>query len=262
MKKKITFLLSMFIALALLNACESDENQMLQKQTSLSSLSLEKADEVNGFMPLNYVPAEVAKRMTAEELEVWKEASSHFFLNYSFMDTKYYAKNKESVLKRVRFLVEQSKKNKMQPSELCFIWEMDERVMNAFSNKIKFMNYEDTTDIGNDPTDLDNDSTSYTEMGERELVWTYKINNDSIPGAEITLSTKYEVYNTQWGTYYAKTAPTCITYYPSDAFFSGEASFNIYGYGYANAIINGTLTYQKVSISVKSSREYELWKKH
>lgn len=262
MKKKISFLLSMFIALALLNACESDENQLLQEQTSLSSLSLEKANVEDGFMPLNYVPLEAAKRMTAEELEVWKEASTQFYLNYSFMDTKYYTKNKESILERVLFLVELAKENKKKPSKLSFMWEIEEKERIASLNKFKLLNYEDTTDTGYDPIDMGNDSTVNTNSGEIDLVWTHKIISDSIQGGSITLSTKYAVYKTEWGTFYGRTTPTSVVCSPDEASFSGEATFNVSERGVAYGIINGTFSYKKVKKNIFATQDFDLWKKY
>lgn len=98
MKKKISFLLSVFIALIYLSSCDRNDFTQELIQPNTSSASVEKSFALNAFMPLNYIPIEASKQMTFEEHAVWQKVGSQFYISYGIIETDFYEKHKQEVL--------------------------------------------------------------------------------------------------------------------------------------------------------------------
>ena len=71
------------------------------------------------YAPLNTIPENVSSRMDQDELQFWKKMSTRFYINYSFVETEYYQRYKNSFIKRMENLYNNMKWDG-EPSKLSF----------------------------------------------------------------------------------------------------------------------------------------------
>lgn len=85
--KFLTLLISIAVAFS---ACEqeldSELNQLISNEKSISELESKRTIELPEYMPLNYVPEWVKEKVTPEEYELWKTLSSKYKISYSFLE--------------------------------------------------------------------------------------------------------------------------------------------------------------------------------
>lgn len=147
--------------IASFTACDGTDESMFSNNKTESSVTIAITED-ESCAPLNLVPEEVANQMDNEELALWKKMSSHFFINYDFINTAYYKNNKETIFKRMLLLYERTKNNK-EPAQLFLVSEKE--LPNVYISKAKNVSFAysptypipvDTSDIGSiDPIPSD-----------------------------------------------------------------------------------------------------------
>ena len=212
-------------------SCGSDSTSSIAEGNL--AFSVVSSQESSPFQSLNYIPADVAKKMEATELSVWRKLSTCFYIDYSIVNTSYYKKNKKAFIRCIEKLYKEAKTKNGSPQRLLVAFS------NFFSDEqLNLLEMEDTTGAG---PDIETDST-YIE---------------DIPLNDQAAITERILYNfSSHEVYLCVSADVKITgtlknpvYDTSNAYFSGYAELTPAQQG-ANFDAKGRLSYRSMSTNV------------
>lgn len=240
MKPRIFLTLLLSLIIFSFSSCGSDSTSSIAEGNL--AFSVVSNQESSPFQSLNYIPADVAKKMEDTELSVWRKLSTCFYIDYSIVNTSYYKKNKKAFIRCIEKLYKEAKTKKASP----------QRLLVAFSNffydeQLNLLAMEDTIgagpDIETDSTNIEdiplNDEASITE---RIL---YKFSSHEVylcvsADVKITGTLKSPVYDINNQRVFTE---------PSNALFSGYAELTPAQQG-ANFDAKGRLSYRSMSTNV------------
>lgn len=240
MKHRIFLTLLLSLIIFSFSSCGSDSTSSIAEGNL--AFSVVSNQESSPFQSLNYIPADVAQKMEATELSVWRKLSTCFYIDYSIVNTSYYKKNKKAFIRCIEKLYKEAKTKNVSPQRLLFAFS------NFFSDEqLNLLAMEDTTgagpDIETDSTYIEdiplNDQAAITERILYDFS-SHKVYLCVSADVKITGTLKSPVYDINNQRVYTE---------PSNAHFSGYAELTPAQQG---AILDakGRLSYRSMSTNV------------
>ena len=197
----------------LFNACNSESTDMLLSSPMDSNVAFLSVIEKD-YAPLNTIPENVSSRMAQDELQFWKKMSTRFYINYSFVETEYYQRYKNSFIKRMENLYNNMKWDG-EPSKLSFFYGNKSQRVQSIAYDYSSPVPSDTGDIGREFDDFKSFNSKNEFYIAQYLVTFHAAGNVHAVGTP-------ENFTCDW---------TNLNYYftPSSVSFSGYIDLTPYG---------------------------------
>lgn len=124
---KIVQLLLVFVFGLFVVSCteEPSGNSSVAEQSLTSNKKL-----LSGYSRLGEIPLSVWKKMDDKEKEVWGKVGKKVYINYSFMDSTFYVRNKEKILRRYASLYDKVLINR---KDTCYLVISNLRAKSMFT---------------------------------------------------------------------------------------------------------------------------------
>lgn len=172
--------LVMIITIFALCSCENETESFTPSKSNSSHVE-NLLITTNNYQELNVIPDSIIQKMSDEELQVWKKLSSQFYIDYSFIDTKYYKLCKNTFLQRMVKLYNTAIEKKEETAKLSFIpISLESYKMTRFSA------IDDTTNISNGNIN-ESDSIDIDEPIYGQSAICQEVKEFSVGGATIVL---------------------------------------------------------------------------
>lgn len=232
MRKVLLLLLGVLVMFV---ACQQDEfydamaesNVLEENGESISHLETRGLYSPE-YMPLDSIPEWAQQKMTIEEYGMWRIIATKYMVDYSFLNTPYYANNKAYIYDKVKVLCDNINEGIVKESGDHFTVMCPEYHRSNLLTRIERMS---------DPED----------GGAKNLSYRVTVCTNSPVSVEYTVIYTY-IANDGFRIWSSE-----FIAHPSDAKFKGAKSGRITPDGYLHASCEGTVEYKKQEYKISGN---------